>query len=357
MKIYINGRFLTQKITGVQRYATELVKALDFFLDDIDANTCQYILITPGPIINPIKLRNIMIIQSGIFKGHIWEQFELPFLSFDGALINLCNTGPIFKFNKITSICDASIYAHPDGYSKLFRMFYKILFPLLGLTSKKIITISHFSKNEIAKYCNINENKIIVTHLGVSAKDVAEDYMAIGNLDLLRPFMLTVGSMSPNKNLDRLISAVELLDDPLYRLVVVGGGNNEIFGNLSVKASEKIFRVGYVDDYQLMNLYKNATCFVCPSLYEGFGLPLLEAMDLGCPVVASNVASIPEVCGDAAEYFNPYRISEISEKIKIVMNNLQLRQSMIKRGHERAKIFSWEACAKRTHEICMFSLK
>ncbi|MDD2307881.1 MAG: glycosyltransferase family 1 protein, partial [Prolixibacteraceae bacterium] len=326
--IFINGRFLTQTITGVQRYALELISSIDTLLNESTNNTrsISYTLLVPHNANHLPDLKNISIKKVGRLSGHLWEQFELPFFSRSGLLVGFCNTGPLLKLNQIVSICDASIFACPSGYSKAFRMWHQNVLPILGRNSKQIITISQFSKNELIKYCGFVSNKISLTLLGVSDfSSLEQDKTILDKYGLNSiPYVLAVSSMNPNKNFASLVKAVECLGEVNFKVVIAGGTNSNVFGGRTDQLPSFVTLVGYVSDAELHALYSNATCFVFPSIYEGFGLPPLEAMACSCPVIVSTAASLPEVCGDAALYCDPYSPADIAEKINRLIDDSAL---------------------------------
>jgi glycosyltransferase involved in cell wall biosynthesis len=208
MNIYINGRFLSQPITGVQRYAIELVKQMDrlIFYGNKEFDGKKFTLLLPGGCINNLELKSIKTKNVGFLKGLLWEQLALPIYASDGLVLNFCNSAPILMLNKIVNICDASVFQYGSGYSFLFRNWYKFLLPILVKTSKKITTISDFSKIEIAKFCNIEPKKIEVVHIGATLLNYSQASLDATNkfskiLD--GSYILAVGSLNPNKNLTR----------------------------------------------------------------------------------------------------------------------------------------------------------
>ena len=354
-KIFINGRFLTQKVTGVQRYAIELVQALDRLLENdlIQKSAFNFILLSPKGAIHFLNLKNILIKEVGVLTGHAWEQIELPSYTFGNLLLNFCNTGPLIKRKQLVTICDASVFAYPRGYSVLFRFWYMFMLPVLGFVALRIITISEFSKSELIRYCKISPKKLFPILLGTeqlmhSRLDLS--FLALHGLTEV-PYVLAVSSLNPNKNFSGLIRAIEMLGDVNFKIVIAGGMNSKVFSDRPVFLSNFVTQVGYVTDDELRLLYQNASCFVYPSLYEGFGLPPLEAMASGCPVIVSNIASLPEVCGEAALYCDPFDPLDIAEKIQLLMADVDLRNELIARGFERVKKFTWDKCALETVEL------
>lgn len=354
-KCIINARFLTQPITGVQRYAIELLKSLDNLIDrgEIDAKQCSFMLLAPQEIKYELNLKNIPVKTVGKLQGHLWEQLELPFYARKHLLLNLCNTGSLLKSNQIVTIHDAAVFAVPQTYSLIFRTWYKLLLTGLGKISKKIITDSSFSKKELMYFCKMGAIKLKVILLGsehILSIPIAEDILqknGIGN----KPFLLAVSSMNPNKNFHSIVRAIELLGDVGFDIVIAGGTNPKIFSQSELFFSERVRHLGYVSDEELRTLYEHAACFIYPSFYEGFGLPPLEAMACGCPVIVSNAASLPEVCGEAALYCDPHDPTDIADKIRQLMDDADLREMLQEKGLERAKQFTWDKCARETFAV------
>ncbi|PES17449.1 glycosyltransferase family 4 protein [Bacillus cereus] len=345
MKIYINGRFLTQKVTGVQRVAHEIVKQLD----NLEASM-EIILLVPRNTLQDIEVdfQNIKIKEIGFLKGHLWEQLELPLYTLNNLLINFCNTAPLFKKNQIVYIHDAAVYSRPTGYSKNFVRWYKLLYLSTSKFSKRIITVSDFSKDDLVKHLPNLKDKITVSHIAVDHMDkVAFDDSILSENDLKeKQYLLAVSSMHPNKNFDLIIKTLEELANFNEQIVIAGGQNSKVFSNTFVKKNPNVKFVGYVTDEQLKSLYSKARAFIFPSYYEGFGLPPLEAMSLGCPVIASTAASIPEVCEEAALYFDPDSSVELKECISQIYEDDQIVEEMRNKGLQRKEAFSWEQTTK-----------
>lgn len=352
MNIFINARFLSQSLTGVQRYATELVKALDNLIEteQIDKTRYSFVLLAPKNIKSELNLKHIPIKPVGIFTGHLWEQFELPFYARNCLLLSLCNIGPIFKINQIVVIHDAHVFARPQTYSFAFRSWYKLLLPILGYRVKKIITVSLFSQSELISYCNIDQKKIVVIYEGKEHILSTTGDVAIFKKNSVgdKPYVLAVSTLAPSKNFQAIVQAIENIKNPNFDVVIAGGKNFDVFGKANTMLPDFVKQMGYVSDGELRALYEQASCFVYPSLYEGFGLPPLEAMACGCPVIVSNAASLPEVCGDAAIYCDPYSVEDIANKIEQLLADNNLQEEMRLKGIERAKQFSWEKCALET---------
>ncbi|MDO3411676.1 glycosyltransferase family 1 protein [Saccharibacillus sp. CPCC 101409] len=349
--IYVNGRFLKASVTGVQRYAYELLRTIDRLIgrDDPAVRGYEFIVLAPPGEIHELGTRHIEVRQGGRMKGQLWEQISLPQLSKDGFLLNLCNAAPLLKRRQAVTLHDAAVYSVPDTYSTAFKMWYKLMFRTLGKTAPLILTCSTNSKNELIEHCGIREDKIRVVYHGkehVLQTGTAPDFPE--RKGLARPFVLAVSSQSPNKNFRSIVRAAELIGDSGYDFVIAGGTNPKIFKSAEAELGDNVKHVGYVEDEELRTLYEEAACFVFPSFYEGFGFPPLEAMACGCPVVVSDTASLPEVCGDAVLYCDPSSPEDIAAKIDRVMGDPALREDMRRRGLAQADRFSWEKCALET---------
>ncbi len=356
-KIFINGRFLTQSITGVQRSALEFVKSLDDYLSKHPEINQAYDIscLVPASYKDDPKSNwnNIKVQRSGKLSGNIWEQVELPFFARKGLLLCLCNIGPILHFNQIDVFHDASVFSVPEAYSLSFKIKYRLIMWILARTSRSIITDSEFSKKEIAKYLNISEEKIIVNLLGSEhILESAPDYSILNQNGIEEnKYILTVGSSSPHKNVISLVNAFKKMKKGVD-LVVVGGKFSKVFQQVEdFQKKENIIRLGYVSDNELKALYEKAICFVFPSYYEGFGLPPLEAMTCGCPVISSSSASLPEVCSDAVIYINPLDVEDILQSMEKIIASSSLQEELRRKGYEQAKKFTWEAAAKKLMNI------
>ena len=347
--VYINGRFLTQPATGVQRFASELLNALDLVLENKQIGT-EVICLIPNKAENILlpKWKNICIQKCGRLNGNLWEQLELSFYARRGLLIDLCNIGPILHLNQIVVFHDASVFAVPQTYSLAFKMKYRFIMGVLSHTARRILTVSQFSKKELARYLKLNEERITVISEGCEhiLKTSREDSILNDRRLPHTPFLFAVGSAGLHKNLTNVIKAIEANGDHSIPLVIAGGSFSKVFKNAKNFDSKNIVPIGYVTDGTLRTLYSLAVGFIFPSVYEGFGLPPLEAMACGCPVICSNRASMPEICGDAALYFDPLNIADIQFQIQRLANDPLLQETLRQKGFLRAQQFTWEGTAQ-----------
>lgn len=340
MKIYINGRFLTQRITGVQRYALEMTKALDHLIsDDKTLQKHEYIVIAPQNVLYDIELQNMSFVQRGVLKGHFWEQLELPVYSRDGFLMNFCNCAPLLKRNQTVTIHDAAVSAVPHAFSLAFRTWYKLMFMWLGKSLKQILTVSEFSKKELHKYYGIPLNKIHVTYNGIDhIKKIKTDESVIIREGLKdKKYILAVSSMNPSKNFSLILDVARLMPD--VNFIIAGGSNAKVFKSAGLDVPNNAKFIGYVSDEELMALYRHASVFVYPSLYEGFGIPPLEAMMCGCPVVVSDIEIFHEVYGNSVEYCDCKDVRLWRNVLtKLIETNCCLENMYCKYGEQ----FSWQ---------------
>ncbi|HFI5640608.1 TPA: glycosyltransferase family 4 protein [Raoultella planticola] len=332
--VYVNGRFLTQKITGVQRFAYEIVLHLSRLRSDI------VILVPDLSSINneySIKELNIHEIIGG--GGHYWEQVTLPLFlknNNSGLLVNLCNTGPAFYKKQIVTQHDISYVRYPTSFSKRFRFFYLCLTPFLLRNSKAVVTVSNFSKREIITYFKHKKDNIFVIPNAVS-----EHFNSDGIIrDNMSDYFLTVSSINYHKNIIGLVQAI-LSSNIQIKLKIIGE-TTKVFRRLNLNINDpRISFLGHVSDDELIDLYKGAKAFIFPSLYEGFGIPPLEAQSCCCPVISSDRTVMKEILHDSVLYFDPESNSQIIQAIELINSDEGLRRSLIDKGRNNVRRFSW----------------
>ncbi len=255
----------------------------------------------------------------------------------------------------VVAIHDLSYFYYPDEFLK------KDLYQLKNWTkysvekAKKVIAVSKTTKKDIIKFYQVPEEKIEVIYNGY--EKTSPQHPSLIKEKKKGQYILYAGTLQPRKNIDTLIEAFYKFrkNYPEFKLVIVGKKGwlyEHIFkkvDELNLK-KEVVFK-GYVSDDELSVLYRDAFCFVMPSLYEGFGIPIVEAMSFGCPVISSFTSSLPEVGGDACLYFDPRSPQELAKKLKKLTENRKLRSDLIKKGRERIKLFSWQKCAEETLKV------
>jgi len=352
---------------GIGEYAYELLRQFERFkIDDLRFK----IYLKSAPLGHMPKTRDGWEYKV-IGPKKMWTQFALPlnlFLERSKPSVFFSPSHYAPRFSPIPtaiSIMDLSYIHFPELFTK------HDLYQLVNWTkysaknAQKIFTISNYSRDDIIKIYGKNPKDVITTYLGIKEIKNMPIRQAQDKIDIMDElgkkfgidwrYILFVGTLQPRKNIEKLVEAFSKIKDKNIKLVIVGKKGWLWEGIVGAperyKVSERVKFLDFVGDKDLPGLYKNATCFVLPSLYEGFGLPVLEAMQFGCPVLASNVSSLPEVGGDAAVYFDPQSAEDIAQKLDKVLSDEKLREEMIEKGKIQVKKFSWEKTAKETLSV------
>jgi glycosyltransferase involved in cell wall biosynthesis len=295
--------------------------------------------------------KQVKIISSNTAMYSVKEQLELPHLIpkettlFWSPHYNI----PIFYRGRLlVTVHDVFHLAMPQyvgGWHK--RAYAKLLFARLRQQASSILTVSEFSKQELLRLAPAGKQPITVTHLGVD-----EDWFHVPSKQPLhaRPYIIFVGNVKPHKNIRGLLEAFTLVHKTIPHDLVIVGKREGFIKQAGVLGSRVVF-TGRVSDEQLKQYVARANALVLPSFYEGFGLPPLEAMACGCPVIVSKAASLPEVCGDAALYVDPYKPENIAAQLLRLVNDKPLQDELKQKGLARARQFSWDKCAKETLQV------
>jgi glycosyltransferase involved in cell wall biosynthesis len=346
----INGRFLRRRPSGVDRFALETIRALDALLvaDDPAVRDRRVALLVPADATVPSGLRRVTIERFGRLPGQLWEQAELPWRVGGRLLLNLCNTAPLALRHQAVVIHDAATVRVPQAFTPAFRATYGAMMPSLGRRSAHVLTVSEFSRRELAAVWGIARGRVTVLPEG--AEHVLREPADVSVLERegLAPdgFVLAVGNLTPHKNLGTLLRAAALGGRLRLDVVIAGGSHPKVFRDAGLTLPAGVRAIGYVSDAELRALYSAAACFVFPSRYEGFGLPPLEAMACGCPVIASSAGAIPETCGDAALRFDCDDAAALRAAIEAVVDDPARRQRMRDLGRHRAAEYTWERTAR-----------
>lgn len=347
--IYINGRFLSKKMDGIGRFSVEICKQLK-------KSGLDFKIVIP----KWLEVKNeegFEIVKFGNLKSHFWEQIDLlRFLKSKERplLLNLSGLGPLLYKNQIITIHDLSFYENKKWFSKAYTLFYGTTTPILAKNALKILTVSNFSKTEIIKYLQIDDEKIEVIYNAVSNDfDKCSDTIEISsnvNAILKHKYILTVSSIDPRKNLQRLIDSFLELNIEDYKLVLVGKTSSLFNIKLNSNSQDVIF-TGFVSDSDLSILYKKCEFFIYPSLYEGFGIPPLEAMKNGCAVIVSDIPSLREVCSNAALYVNPEDPESIKNGMLKMIKDSTLKEELKIKGSLRFEFFKWKDSGDKVHDL------
>lgn len=357
IKIIIDS--LNRELTGIGNYTENLIKNLRKF--DLSLEYINY---------KKIDRYNSKIYPN-LLKGHFLETYswylELPFLIRKEKNTIIHNPSQIptffkFKNKSVISVHDLTPLKFPKEHRFGKKILYEFLLPRTLKNASRIIAVSKSTKNDILKiFPKINSEKIKVIYFAAN-----ENYKVIKNeknLDYIRKkynlpnrFILFVGTIEPRKNIVRLLKAFsevyKKIPIPLVITGKLGWKYKKIYYTYKkLNLEDKVIFTGYIDEKNLPSIYNLAAIFVYPSLYEGFGLPPLEAMACGTPVITSNTSSLPEVVGDAGIMTDPYNVDGLANVMREVLTNDGLREDMIKKGLKRSKMFSWEKTAKETLKV------
>lgn len=346
MALIVNTRSLGAPLTGVQRYLLEI---LNYF----NSHGFEYIKKGDGA-------------RQGI-GGHLWEQTALPMASAGSLLWSPCNSGPIIVSRQVITIHDIGPIVHPEWWSDKYAKWYGYMQPKVAKTALHVITDSNFSKSQIVERFSINENMVSVVHLAPQKRfsNVSNDEMFNLKLaDFKRKLnlpdgrlLLVLGSLDPRKNIENLLkgwrAALKALPKDYYLLVVGGLPAANIFGVREANRSEeRVIFTGRLDDIDLPYVYYLSDYFIAPSLYEGFGLPPLEAMSCSLPVAASSIETHKEILGEAAIYFDPRSVKSIMNSIVEISQIIESdeHEKYIRNAAEQSLKYSWEKTGKATKE-------
>jgi len=358
MKILVDISALRLSKGGANTYITELFQSLE----KIDKQN-EYIKISYSPIFE--RNNKILRISDTILRELWWTQKIIP------KLINSNNADILHSpsFLSPINICkpnvvtfyDASILRYPEFFNLWPKLYANKFYEKIITNSNQIIAVSNFTKSEILHFFpSIKEEKIKVTHLAANkifkVQEKEMNKKTTKKYKLVKPYLLCVSTIEPRKNYKNIIkSFYKIIDNIENDLVFVGASgwkNSDIPGLIgSMKLENRIRFLGHVNTEELVSLYNSADLFLFPSLYEGFGIPILEAMACGCPVITSNSTSLNEIGGDSALKVNPLSSDEISEGILELVLKPSLLEFYKLKGLEQAKKFSWEKTAKETYEV------
>lgn len=356
-RITINGKFLTLSAarSGVYRVAHELLIAIDALLaaDDPRYRHLRCEVVMPGRPAQPLALRAVAQRCIGgpstRLKGIPWEQFALPLHARGSVLLNLCNLGPVLYPRALTMIHDAQVYLSPGSYSRPFLAWYRTMLPLLGRRNRAILTVSGYSREQLDRHGVAAATRIHVVHNGC-------DHVLRTPADATAParhglrhgrYVMALATVQAHKNIRVLLRAFA---DPALAdmtLVLFGAGSAADFHGAGVDVPANMRFVGRIDDAALAGLLQGATALAFPSLTEGFGLPPLEAMRLGCPAIVAPCGALPEVCGAAALQAAADDPQAWTAQVLRLRREPALAADLRQRGLEHAARFTWAGAAAR----------
>lgn len=337
----INGHFKKQPVTGVQRYALEVVR-------EFRRMEQPFRWVDPPDGLASDSLRQL------------WMQLFMPGRVREGTLLwSPTNTGPVWCSRQVLTLHDLADQIHPEWFSRRYVAWRSLILPPLLRRVRGVITISEYSRRTIVERYPFTEDKIEVIYNGVNTghfhRRGEEEIRGVRRrLGIGRDYLVTVGSLDPRKNINRLLEAWYRLPAGVreeFQLVIAGAGSDKFAFRLDREIDESVTFTGYVDYGDLPALYSGARLFVYPSLFEGFGLPVLEAMACEVPVLTSATTALGEIAGETALQVSPGRTDEIAGGIQKLLASEPLRREYAREGLRYARSFSWEKTARSTLEF------
>lgn len=369
LHVGINGRTIFRRPTGVQHYAREITKALLA----LESEDVVYTVFSgregragaEAGLTPDLPLKASFLPAGAPLSGMLWEQTLLKQMIKKARIDVLFNPGNVAPLNppvpSVVTIHDLAFLLFPQYYSRTFATYYRTLVPRVARQAAVVITDSQSARRDLQARLGLSPHRISVVPLGVSPsfrRSISKEEMAETRRRYRLPdkYFLSISSLEPRKNLKGIVSAYRLLPPEVadeHRLVIVGAGNR-IFADPGLHESlagikpGSVVTPGYVPSGDLPTIYRMATALVFPSFYEGFGLPVLEAMAASTPVITSNRSSLPEVAGHAAVLIDPGSREEIAAAMELIATDSGTRHLLIERGKKRAAEFTWEKTARQT---------
>lgn len=363
LHIGINGRSLFRQLTGVQHYALEVTRGLcELGTDDLRVSVFAGREGRGDSAPRGLPLDTSIIPADGPVRGLIWEQTLLRRMARKAGvdvLFSPANVAPLSPpAPGVVTVHDLAFLLYPQFFSRSFSAYYRNIIPRIVKQSAALITDSESTRSDLVDLLGADPDRVVVIPLGASSAfrskpGKAELATVRERYRLPEHFFLSLSSLEPRKNLQRLVEAYCVLPDEVveeYGLVLVGAGNR-VFADPGVAATlshvrrGRVMAPGYVPAEDLPAIYRLSTALVFPSLYEGFGLPVIEAMAASTPVITSNRSSLPEVAGNAAVLIDPESIEELAAAMKLLAEDSGTRNLLVERGKKRASGFTWDRTA------------
>jgi glycosyltransferase involved in cell wall biosynthesis len=358
--VVINATYTHDNPTGLGVYTYELTRKLLKIQRDIKLGAYTNALNLKKEFPDVVKIVNVRTSPSFGLQGHLlrmlWQQCVLPIRLRNQQTCLLFSTVPegiLFpSVRQVITLHDIIPISYSSTKTNM-RYHFKHILPILIKNSRALICVSEFTKREVVNYYGIHDKPVFVIYEGYDREkfyprtsgQIKQKY------GIAHDYLLYIGDMKSYKNLEITLEAFKRSDLKKHVFVIGGRKDPRYYPNIKKKINElalhdRVIVPGYIAEEDLPRLYSEATAYIQPSLCEGFGLPPLEAMACGCPVIASRAASLPEVCGNAAWYIDPENVDSITEGISRVLTDSMLQSSLIQKGLEQAKLFSWERSAQ-----------
>jgi glycosyltransferase involved in cell wall biosynthesis len=338
MTLVINGRFLARPVTGVERYGRLLLRVIAREWPDSR-------VVVPKSAPEELEAEGLEVVRLGNTSGHVWEQMELPrALSSADTLLSPANTGPLRAQRHVPVVHDLAFLHHPEWFNTRFATWYKLLIPRMLRRAESVITVSGTVRGELTRYYGVPGERTYV----VPPYALPSLLTPSASTGLDRPYYLLVASLDPRKGIDRALNWYTGLRDPDFDLVIVGRPHRA-FAPVDIPDHRGIRLLVDVDDDRLGALYKGAIALIQPSYYEGFGLPVLEAITTGCPVITAYLNVFTEQFGDAVLVAD-IGYTRNMMRAMVTVSDAAARADLISKGRQRALTFSEERTTAALHE-------
>ena len=356
--VVLNGKFLSASPTGVHRVAHELANALAKLADERHMSGPEVWIPWDGA--QQATEMALPVRCVGPLRSIAWEQLTLPLRAGSRRLIlNLCNIAPMLARNAVTMIHDAQVHISPASYGRGFRLWYKFVQPIIARRHRHILTVSEYSRGQLVAAGLATPERISVVHNGVDhILATSADPSIVTRLGLAtHGYVVALASTQAHKNIGLLLYSFTHPALMNLKLVLIGSANAADFRVMGTPPSPNVIFAGRVSDAELRGLYEQALCLAFPSTTEGFGLPPMEAMLVGCPAIVAPCGALPEICGDAAIYADAGSPSEWVDAIINIANDPALRAKRADIGIRRARLFTWRKAAERLCDILAYNAK
>jgi glycosyltransferase involved in cell wall biosynthesis len=334
--IVLNARAAARpRVTGVERWAREVIPRLKELRPE------KYVVLAPPGT------------RASRLPGHAWEQLVLPARAARLAaelVFSPANLAPLAWHRTVVVVHDAAVLGQSSAYTAGYRAWHRRVGLVVARRALAVITVSDFSRRELLELAGLDPRKVVVVGGGVDGRfrPDADPAPVRARLGLKKPYVLTVGTRDRRKNLPAVDAAAAALNSIGIEVVWAGDARGHI---IAERKPTLVRELGYVEDHDLPALYGGALAFVLPSRYEGFGLPCLEAMACGTPVVAADRGALPETCGGAALLVDPDNANQLAEAVVRAATDHDVRTRLREAGLNRAATASWDQTARRIDEM------